>query len=257
MVTTLERPTAFAPARLRQGSPFDTVFPGPDERLADTLRAPEGPTSPAYGEATELARAVLQAVVSGQGGTFTVDAPDAATVTRVATPIRLWLLLMRLYSGGVSATVSPSFFGDTYPAMLGLIYALGKADLGDAWRPDGVRTVRLEQAAHIFVSADRPVIEPPGAPGPDTLLEVTGAHTLGLDWYMDRVAPRATSPGLTRVFYGLPGARGSAYEHMRHRRPGDAAQPGPRRHFSLLDAASDVRLSPPGGGARRPTEVPA
>lgn len=257
MVTMLERPAAFAPTRLRQSSPFAAVHPRPNERAAGLARAPEGPTSPAQGEAAELARAVLQAVVSGQGGTFTVDVPDAATVTRVATPVRLWLLLMRLHSGGISATVSPSFFRDTYPAMLALIHAFGKADLGDAWRPDGVRTVRLEQAAHIFVSADRPVAEAPGAPGPDTLLEVTGAHTVGLDWYLARVAPRATSPGLTRVFYGLPGARGSAYEHMRQGWSGDAAQNGARRHFSLLDAASDVRLSPPGGEIRRSTEVPA
>ncbi len=191
------------------------------------------PATPSERPCTQFGREVLRSVVSGAGLTFAVDAPDAAAVTRLVTPLRTWLLVMRQGTGGTSATVSPSFTGETYPAMLALVSSLSDAGLADAWRPDGARTVRLERAAHIFVSADLPV--PERAPAPDSLLEVVEAHRIGADWYAARVGPRARSPGLTKVYYGLPGATGSAYEAARRDAISAEAGDGIRRHFGLLD----------------------
>jgi hypothetical protein len=139
-------------------------------------------------------------------------------------------------SGGVSATVAPSFFGETYPAMLALVQSLERAGMGGMWRPEGVRTVRLESALHVFASADRPVAG--RSPAPDTLLEVVDAHRTGYDWYSARVEPRTGAPGLTKVFYGLPHAcRGSVFEQVCERSLEAEALDGTRRHFSLSSTA--------------------
>jgi hypothetical protein len=187
-------------------------------------------------EAAEFSRAAAASVVTGAGLTFALDAPGAGAVIPLATPIRTWLLAARMSTGGVSATVAPSFFGDTYPAMLALVQALNEAGLGSMWRPEGVRTLRLDQAAHVFVSADRPVAEP--TPSPGSLLEVVESHRIGADWYETRVAPRTAAPGLTRVFYGLPGVEGSVYDLVRREVIAVQARDGVKRLFSLLETSA-------------------
>ena len=128
--------------------------------LAPALTRHAGPSPvPAPAAGDEFGRAVAASVVTGAGMTFTLDVPGAGAVIPLATPIRTWLLAVRTSAGGVSATVAPSFFNDTYPAMLALVRALNDAGLGSLWRPEGVRTVRLDQAVHVFVSADRPVAD--------------------------------------------------------------------------------------------------
>ena len=190
-------------------------------------------------EAQECGRAVVQSAVTGMGFTFAVEASGVGAVNSFATPLRTWMLAARMVSGGVSATVAPSFFGGTYPAMLALVQSLNASGLGDLWKPEGVRTVRLDRAVHVFVSADRPV--PERSPAPDTLLEVVEAHRTGMDWYAGRVAPRAAAPGLTKVFYGLPGTAGSVFEHVRAEAVAAEALDGVRRCFSLSGVAGPGR----------------
>jgi hypothetical protein len=151
------------------------------------------------------------------------------------------LLVTRMGTGSASATVAPSFFTDTYPAMLALVTELERAGLGGQWRPEGVRSMRLGESTHVFVSADRPVAE--RTPAPDGLLEVVDSHQLSHDWFMARVAPRATSPSLTRVFSGVSGAEESAYEHALLECLRAEEGDGQRRCFSLMDAA-DAAISP-------------
>ena len=218
MLATIERsftPGFRAPARTRHAGP-------------SPVPAPAG--------ADEFGRAVAASVVTGAGLTFTLDVSGAGAVIPLATPIRTWLLAAGMSAGGVSATVAPSFFSDTYPAMLALVRALNDAGFGSLWWPEGVRTVRLDQAAHVFASADRPVAE--RTPSPGSLLEVVESHRVGADWYAAHVAPRATASSLTRVFYGLPGAEGSVYDLVRREAIVAEARDGIKRLFSLLKTSA-------------------
>ena len=181
------------------------------------------------GDEVALTRAVMQSLVSRTAACFTVDAPDAATVTRVMTRLRVWLLATGAFTGGVSATVSPTLLGETYPAMLALVRALERANANGLWKPDGARTVRFGDATHIFVSADMPVRE--RTPAPDRLLEVADAHRIQAAWYDARVAPRARQNSLTRVLFGTPGTVGSVYDRERSRNL--SARESTQRHFSL------------------------
>ncbi|MEX0763247.1 MAG: hypothetical protein WD208_03045 [Dehalococcoidia bacterium] len=188
----------------------------------------------------ELGRAVMGSLVSGTGSTFTVDVADIGAVNRVMTQIRSWLLVARAGTGGVSATVAPQFLEDTYPAMLALTRRLNDAGAGGLWHPDGARTLRLGEAKHIFVSADRPVTD--HSPAPDALLEVVQAHRIDGEWFAERVAPRARRRGLTRVFYGAPGTEDSVYERARRGSLALESHDGFHRHFSLMKSADPLHL---------------
>ena len=188
-------------------------------------RAAHTPDREAFG------RAVMGAL-AGSSGTFSVDVASSLAATEMATKLRLWLLVTRAAIGGVSATVSPEFLADTYPAMLALARALDGAGLEGVWTPEGERTVRLGRARHLFVSADRP----PGRFGgrslrPDTLLEVVSAERVDPEWHRTRVAPRATAVGLTTVVYGAPGGD-TLFQAIRTKNLLAEWRDGKRRHFS-------------------------
>jgi len=133
----------------------------------------------------------------------------------------------------VSATVSPEFLADTYPAMVALTRALDDAGLRGVWVPEDERTFRLGRARHTFISVDRPPQGPAGtSPRPDALLEVVSSERMDADWFHTRVCPRTQTEGLTTVIYGNPGGD-TVFERVRKRDLLAEWRDGVRRHFSL------------------------
>ena len=185
-------------------------------------------------EQEEFGRALLKSVSTREGATFTVDIANAAAVTELITGMRAWLLVVGAGTGVASATVSPTFLGETFPAMLALVREMERAaeNGSAAWRPSGPRTLQVGRAKHVFVSRDRPAAGK--TPNPDGIVEVVDAQHIDRSWFSRRVSPRCKSPGLTRVFYGMPGVQGSIYEEVRGASLGSAGRGGPRRHFDLL-----------------------
>ena len=199
-------------------------------RMLATIESPT-PAGPVHTtEQEEFGRVLLKSVTAREGATFTVDVRDAAAVTDLITGLRSWLLVVGAGAGVASATVSPTFLRETYPAMLALVRELERS--GATWRPSGPRTVQVGEAKHVFVSRDRPIAGK--TPNPDGIIEVVGAHHIDRDWFYERVSPRCQVPGLTRVFYGQPGVSGSIYEEVRAESVGVAERGGPQRHFDLL-----------------------
>ncbi len=145
---------------------------------------------------------------------ITVDLAEGESAREFSTRLRLLLLFMNRETGSVSATVSPSFRNDTYPAMLALVNAFHRSGASGDWRPDGPRAIRVGKARHLFVSADMPVAD--RSPSPDTMLEVVAAHRIDAAWYDQRVRPRASYPGLTTVMFGVPGMAGVPRNHARN-----------------------------------------
>lgn len=199
-------------------------------RMLTTVESPTPAKSVRTTEQDELGRALLKSITAREGATFTVDVRDAAAVTDLITGLRSWLLVIGAGTGVASATVSPTFLGETFPAMLALVRELGRS--GTTWRPSGPRSVQVGEARHVFVSRDRPVAG--RTPNPDGIIELVGAHRIDRDWFYKRVSPRCQAPGLTRVFYGQPGVSGSIYEEVRNESLAVAKRGGPQRHFDLL-----------------------
>ena len=191
-------------------------------------------------QTVDFTHSLMKSLLDRDGATYTVDTASAAEVNRLSTPLRTFLLFLGAGNGGVSVTVSPSFLHHSYPAILDLVQELNESGMGDGWRPEGERTVRVGEALHMFISADSPLKSRTEAP--DTLLEVPGAHLIEPHWFESRVAPRSGAAGLVRVLYGLPG-RGGIYDRFRRRNMVAGTGGGPQRHFSLIDDGPGVSAS--------------
>ena len=164
--------------------------------------------------------------------TITVDLEQGEGVQEFSTRLRMLLMFMNRERGSVSATVSPSFKDDTYPAMLALVQSFQRSGASEDWRPDGPRSIRMGNARHLFVSVDMPVAD--SSPSPDTLIEIVAAHRISASWYDERVRPRAISSGLTTVMFGVPSASDSEYANSvfkRERSKNLSGRPG-GIHFS-------------------------
>jgi hypothetical protein len=164
--------------------------------------------------------------------TITVDLEQGESAQDFSTRLRMLLMFMNRDKGSVSATVSPSFKDDTYPAMLALVRGFQSSGASEDWRPDGPRSIRMDNARHLFVSVDMPVAD--RSPSPDTLIEIVAAHRISASWYDQRVRPRAVSSGLTTVMFGVPSASDSEYANSifkRERSKNLSGRPG-GIHFS-------------------------
>jgi len=139
---------------------------------------------------------------SSESSIITVDLAEGESAREFSTRLRMLLLFMNRETGSVSATVSPSFQNDTYPAMLALVNGFHRSGAGEDWSPDGPRAIRVGKASHLFISVNMPVAG--RSPSPDTMLEIVGAHMIDAAWYDQRVRPRASYPGLTTVMFGVP-----------------------------------------------------
>lgn len=185
------------------------------------------------GGSAEAGRAITAALMGRTAATFTVETGSSSAATEFASPLRLFLLMSGKALGGVSATVSPHFSEQTYPALLDLVSRLDGSGASALWRPDGARTVALGEARQLFISADMPVVEK--SPKPDRLLEIVSADAVSAEWYRTRVAPRLSADSLVKVFYGRRGVDGSAFAAADAEAMAEEAMTGEHRRFSLLD----------------------
>ena len=158
---------------------------------------------------TQIVESVTNRSDSSESKIITVDLAKGESVQNFSTRLRMLLLFMNRDIGSISATVSPSFKDDTYPAMLALVKGFQSSGASEGWRPDGPRSIRMGNARHLFVSVDMPVVD--RSQSPDTLVEIVAAHKISSSWYDQHVSPRVSSHGLTTVMFGVPNSPGSEY----------------------------------------------
>ena len=190
-------------------------------------------TAPGLPDRTLAGHAVMAALLENKPATFVIEARDTHEINRFASPLRMFLLMSGRWFGGTSATVSPHFSEQTYPALLDLVGTLNDSGAADLWKPDGSRSVLVGKARHVFVSVDMPVVEK--SMRPDRLLEIVAADEISDAWYRTRVAPRL-SPGspVVRVFYGKSGNTGSTFAAAEAEAIAEEALTGERRRFSIF-----------------------
>ena len=157
----------------------------------------------------QIVQSVTDRSETNESKIITVDLANGESVQEFSTRLRMLLLFMNRNEGSVSATVSPSFQDDTYPAMLALVKGFQGSGASEDWHPDGPRSIRVGSARHLFVSVDMPVMD--RSPSPDMLIEIVAAHKISSSWYDQRVSPRVASIGMTTVMFGVPNSPGSEY----------------------------------------------
>jgi hypothetical protein len=186
----------------------DPVFLGTEGSGRDVIGTSASASASDNGLNAALAQIVQSVTNRDSHGamTITVDLEEGESAQDFSTRLQMLLMFMNRDKGSVSATVSPSFRDDTYPAMLALVKGFERSGASEDWRPGGPRSIRMGNARHLFVSVDMPVAD--RSPSPDTLIEIVAAHRISASWYDQRVRPRAVSSGLTTVMFGLPSASG-------------------------------------------------
>ncbi|MBP38282.1 MAG: hypothetical protein CL726_03075 [Chloroflexi bacterium] len=175
-----------------------------------------------------------RAIASANSGSkiITIDLAQGESAQEFLTRLRMLLLFMNRDTDSISATISPSFRDDTYPAMLALVKSFQRSGASEDWRPDGPRSIRMGNARYLFVSVDMPVAD--RSPSPDTLIEIVAAHRISSSWYDQRVSPRVSSAGLTTVMFGAPNSPDPEYANSifkRERSKNLSGRPG-GIHFS-------------------------
>lgn len=193
--------------------------------------------SPTPSDGLNAAWTHIVAAVTGRSSNeastvITVDLAEGESAQDFSTRLQMLLLFMNRDAGSVSATVSPSFKTDTYPAMLSLVRGFANSGAGEDWRPDGPRSMRVGNARHLFVSVDMPVAD--RSPSPNSLVEIVSADRIDSRWYDQRVAPRIPTTGMTTVMFGVPSRTDADYAtsiFKRERARNLAGRPG-GVHFS-------------------------
>jgi hypothetical protein len=207
----------------------------------------EGPTASitdgTHG-ADEFSRSVIDSIVSKRGDTFSISVQSDAEAIAISTRLELLLMTVGMGAGSISARVAPSFMDHTYPAMHSLTQALDGAGLNGMWTAVGGRSIRLVESWQMFISMDTPSVEKSaGIPSrPDTLLEVVSADQIPTKWFQSRVAPRATTRGLTSVFYSTSSRSAnnseSLFDRVRRSNLTKEWRDGVRRHFDTTGVAA-------------------
>jgi hypothetical protein len=202
-----------SPTAAPEFTPITPVTPeilsGPDPVFLGTAGSGRDVASASENGLNAALAQIVQSVTnrdSHEATTITVDLEEGESAQDFSTRLRMLVMFMNRDKGSVSATVSPSFKNDTYPAMLALVQGFQRSGVSEDWRPDGPRSIRMGNARHLFVSVDMPVAD--RSPSPDTLIEIVAAHRISTSWYDQRVRPRAVSSGLTTVMFGVPSASG-------------------------------------------------
>ena len=148
-----------------------------------------------------VALAILESVVNGQGRTFVVMFPRQSGKNEVQAHIEAFLLQHYAERGGEIVKLSPTWRPQSIHAMRRLQRMLERnREVKSDWRKQYGYIYQCGQAAITFLSGG-PQSNIVGASA-NLLLEVDEAQDVGIEKFDKEIAPMAASTDATRVFWG-------------------------------------------------------
>ena len=149
----------------------------------------------------EVALAILESVVNGQGRSFVVMFPRQSGKNEVQAHIEAFLLKQYAGRGGEIVKLSPTWRPQSINAMRRLQRLLERSQAGKSdWKKEYGYIFRCGQASLTFLSGG-PQSNIVGASA-SLLLEVDEAQDVGIEKFDKEMAPMAASTDATRVFWG-------------------------------------------------------
>ena len=178
-----------------------------------------------------VARAVLERVVGGEGGSISVQIARQGGKNELSAQLELLLLLTHQRRGGTIIKCAPTFEPQAAISRDRLLARADGARLGAIVRREGAGSVRCGRAEARFLSAG------PGASvlghTADVLLEVDEAQEVPADKFDRDFRPMAAAANAPVVFYGTPwGPRSLLAQAQAAHREAERAD-GRRRHFQV------------------------
>jgi len=177
----------------------------------------------------EVARAILDSVLSRRGLTFSVEISRQGGKNELSAHIEVLLLTAFIAKGGTSIKCSPTFKPQTLISMNRLKDRLNEYGYDDIWQAEFGYIVRLGAARQVFLSAD----ETSNVVGhtADILLEVDESQDINKDKYSKEFRPMASSTNATTVHYGTTWDDSTLLEQTKALNLELEKQDGIKRHF--------------------------
>jgi|TARA_B100001964_G_C14220152_1_gene594875 hypothetical protein len=153
---------------------------------------------------------IVKSLINKNPINLTVSISNLSQLYSIQVQLRLAVILLSRLTGGISATITPSFKKTTYPIMFSLINGLRKVGLESELSSKYGYTVEVSRAVYTFFSMDK--ILTSDRYNPDFFLEVFNAHMISPECYEKFESLSNPKNSLTRVFFGLDGYHDSLFE---------------------------------------------
>jgi len=188
----------------------------------------------------EIARAVMDSVLSGRGLTFTVELPRGAGVRELSAQVERALLTLHVNDGAHLLRIAPAGSRDTRERLVG---SLARGALQGLWSAER-GSVRLGRSTLRYVDADE--LGPTLMASADDLglIEVADAQLVEDRAYGRWIDLLTKGSGATTVLYGQPLNGETRFELTKLRNREAELRDGVRRHFRVC--ADEVAAVLPG-----------
>ena len=178
---------------------------------------------------TEVARAVLDSVLHGRGGTFSVEIARQGGKNELSAQLEVLLLTLFMDRGGNLVKCAPTFRPQTLISMMRLKERLNDAGYAGFWAPEQGYMVRLGRACQVFLSADRSA----NVVGTTAhiLLEVDESQDVDKAKYAKEFRPMGAATNVTTVLYGTAWDDSTLLEEVKQTNLELERRDGVKRHF--------------------------
>lgn len=179
----------------------------------------------------EIAKAVMDSVIGGQGHTFSVEIARQGGKNELSAQLEVLVLTLFMAKGGNAIKCSPTFKPQTVISMMRLKERLDDWGYAGFWSSEMGYIIRLGEACEIFLSAD----ESANVVGNTAhlLLEIDESQDVSKDKYTKEFKPMGATTNVTTVHYGTTWDDSTLLEEVKQTNIELERKDGLRRHFSF------------------------
>jgi len=178
----------------------------------------------------EIAKAVMESVMNGDGHTFSVEIARQGGKNELSAQLEVLVLTLFCAKGGNLVKCSPTFKPQTVISMMRLKERLNDWGFDGVWVAEQGYMIRLFNALAVFLSAD----EAANVVGNTAhlLLEVDESQDVGKDKYTKEFKPMGATTNVTTVHYGTTWDDTTLLEEVKQTNLELEKKDGVRRHFA-------------------------
>ncbi len=177
----------------------------------------------------EVARAVLDSILSSRGLTFSVEIARQGGKNELSAHLEVLLLTLHMARGGSLVKCSPTFKPQTIISMQRLKERLDEFGFHGIYHTDMGYIVTLGSARQVFLSAE----ESASVVGhtADILLEIDESQDVSKEKYTKEFRPMGSSTNVTTIHYGTTWDDSTLLEEMKQTNIELEKHDGIKRHF--------------------------
>ncbi len=177
----------------------------------------------------EVAKAVVDSIISNKGLTFSVEIARQGGKNELSAHLEVLLLTMYMAKGGNAIKCSPTFKPQTVISMMRLKQRLDDFGFATLWSSEMGYIVKLGNARQVFLSAE--VSSLVVGHTADMLLEIDESQDVSKDKYTKEFRPMASAFNTTTIHYGTTWDDATLLEEIKQTNLELERRDGIKRHF--------------------------